>query len=77
MALTDQNGKYSIPVWFDTYTGTSLLGDECDATLKNVSLAAYTRTDYSLPTIVPVGRPGKIAAPPVKIEQPIVHDSVW
>lgn len=78
MALTDRNGKYSIPIWFDTYSGHSLLmGDLCDETLGQASLTAYTSTEHSLPALVPIGNAHQVIAPSLKVEYPIQREPIW
>ena len=78
MSLTDRNGKYSIPIWFDTYSGHSLLwGDECDETLSQVSVSAYTSTEYSLPLLVPISNAQQVTVPALKIEYPIRREPIW
>ena len=78
MALTDRNGKYSIPIWFDTYSGYSLLeGDECDETLGQASLTAYTSTEHSLPVLVPIGKVPQVIAPSLKVEHSIRREPIW
>ena len=77
MALTDQNGNYSIPVWIDTWSGMSVLGDECDAGLAQVSLTAYTETQYSLPELLRVDQQKDLAAPTLKLEYKIQREPLW
>ena len=78
MALTDQEGRYSIPVRFDTYSGSSLLfGDKCEAVLKQISVAAYTGTRRSESQLVPVGDASQVTAAPIKIDHPIEREPLW
>jgi len=78
MALTDRNGKYTIPIWFDTYSGHSLLvGDVCDETLDQASLTAYTSTEQSSSVLVPIGSVSQVIAPSLKIEFAIQREPIW
>jgi hypothetical protein len=78
MALTDRNGKYTIPILFDTYSGQSLLlGDLCDETIDQISLTAYTSSKYSFPVLVSIGKVNNIIAPSLKIENEIQRESIW
>jgi hypothetical protein len=77
MALTDENGLYSIPIRFDTYSGYSLQGDRCHATLNQVSLTAYTRTQRSQPVLVPISKASQVSAAPIQIDRPIEREPLW
>ena len=77
MALTDHNGNYSIPVWIDTWSGMSALGDECHADLAQVSLTAYTDTEYSLPELLRFDQRSSWAAPTLKLEYKIQREPLW
>ena len=67
-----------IPVWFDTYSGGSLLwGDECDERLSQVSVSAYTSSEYSLPLLVPISNAQQVTVPALKIEYPIRREPIW
>ncbi len=77
MALTDQNGHYSIPIRVDTYSGSSLLGDRCGAVLKQLSVAAYTGTQRSGHLLVPVGKSSQLIAALIKIDRPIEREPLW
>ena len=78
MALTDRNGKYSIPIWFDTYSGHSLLlGDLCDETLGQTSLIAYTSTEHSSPVLLSIDNVHQIIAPALKVEHAIQREPIW
>jgi hypothetical protein len=78
MTLTDRNGHYSISVWFDTYSGSSLLfADTCNGALKQVSLSAYTSAQHSQPILVPVGRASQVRAASIQIDNPIRREPLW
>ena len=78
MALTDRDGRYAILIRFDTYSGHSFLfGDECDATLSQISVSAYTHDKRSLPALVPIGMSSQVVAPLIKIDYPIEREPVW
>ncbi|GGK16996.1 hypothetical protein GCM10011394_27760 [Luteimonas terricola] len=71
IAVTDSEGRYSIHIHFDTWSGTSEWGDDCDAELGQVSVSAYTSTQYALPETVSTGEARQIVAPVLKVSQDI------
>lgn len=78
MALTDQNGRYSIPIQFSSDSGVSpLFGDKCGAALNQVAVSAYTSTRHSESLLVPASNAPQITAPPIKIDRPIEREPLW
>ena len=78
MATTGSDGRYSIPVRVDTYSGYSLLtGDKCHGLLKQVSVSAHTATHRSAFTLVPVGERSEINVEPLHIDSPIQREPLW
>lgn len=77
LTLTDQNGLYSLPIRFDTGSGYSLWGDKCKGVLRQFSLSAYTLTERSVPTPVPVGQGSRIEVPRIQISRPIEPEPLW
>lgn len=71
ITVTNSEGRYSVPIHFDTWSGISEWGDDCDAELGQVSVSAYTRTSYALREIVAVGEQGQIVAPTLKVTQEV------
>ena len=69
IAVTSSEGRYSIPIHFDTWSGTSEWGDDCDAGLGQVSVSAYTSTKYALPETVAVGEQRRVVAPVLQVSQ--------
>ena len=77
MATTGPDGRYSIPIRIDTYSGHSLLtGDRCQALLKQVSVSAYSATHRSAFTVVPVSG-SDINVEPLHIDTPIQREPLW
>ena len=72
MAVTDEQGRYSIPVSFRTYSRSSFLrGDTCRSTLQQASIAAYNRTHRSDYLHVEVGSKSRINVQELRISTEI------
>jgi hypothetical protein len=72
MTVADGQGRYSVPVSFQTYSGTSIFrGDKCKTVLQEVSVAAYTRTHRSSHLRVEVGSQSQINVPELRISTEI------
>lgn len=71
LAVTNSDGRYSIPIHFDTWSGMSDWGDGCDAELGQVSVSAYTGTKYALPETVSTGEARQVVVPVLKVSQDI------
>lgn len=77
MTTTGPDGRYSIPIRVDTYSGSSLLtGDKCQGQLKQVSVSAHSATHRSAFTLVPVTR-SEINIEPLHIDTPIQREPLW
>ena len=78
MSLTDAQGRYSIPVSFNTYSGHSVLeGDECNGALGRASISAYSSTHRSRFLTVDVGAQSEIAVPPLQLNASIQREPLW
>jgi hypothetical protein len=76
LTLTDEHGRYSISILFDTWTTYSVSnGDECDGALGQVSLSASTKTLRSMPELVSVGNDPELEAPALRIEYPPLNSN--
>lgn len=76
IAVTDPEGRYSIPIHFDTWSGMSEWGDDCDAELGQVSVSAYKNASYALPETVSIGKTRQVVAPVLKVSQDI-QEGLW
>jgi hypothetical protein len=76
VAASDAEGRYSIRLLFDTWSGMSQLGDDCDAQRGKVSVSAFTRTHYALAETVEVGPLRELAVPVLRITQEVQQGSV-
>lgn len=78
MALTDEEGRYSIPVTFRTYSGSKLFGgDICEWALEEVSLAAYSRSHRSRHVRLEIGSRTAVEAPVITIDTPIATEPLF
>ena len=77
LALSDKDGHYSIPILVSTYSGQSVLGDQCNGVLKEVSVSAFTATHQSEFEQVPVGTTSQVGVRPVRIKWSIEREPVW
>ncbi|GAB2524205.1 hypothetical protein GCM10027188_28970 [Lysobacter humi (ex Lee et al. 2017)] len=76
IAVSDTDGRYSITLLFDTWSGMSQLGDDCDAQLGKVSVSAFTNTHYALAESVDVGSQRELPVPALRITQGVQQGSV-
>src|SRR5690606_3192986 len=78
MSLTDSEGRYSIPVSFNTYSGHSALrGDICRGVLRQVSVSAYSDSERSGHLILDVGSASQVDVPSLQITAPIKREPTW
>ena len=69
MTLTDSEGRYSIPIYFNPYSGQSLFGgDRCRAVLSQVSIAAYSKTHRSGHRLLEIARDSRVVVAPLRMD---------
>lgn len=70
-AVTDENGRYEISFWFNTFSrGSFWRGDICKAVLASVSISARLGSRSSLPTPVTVSSQRSVHAGPIQLQAP-------
>ena len=77
LALSDKDGRYSIPIVFRTDSGQSVFGDQCNGVLKEVSVSAFTATHRSEFERIPVGTSSQVDVRPVRITRSIEREPLW
>jgi hypothetical protein len=78
MSRTDSEGRYSIPVSFNTYSGHSFLrGDACKGVLTKVSVSAYTDSEHSGHLVLDIAAESQVRVPPLEIIFPIKREPTW
>jgi len=75
LALTDEHGRYSIQILFDTWVGMAGAEDLCDGSLEQISLSALTQTLRSMPELVSVENDSELEAPVLRIEYPLPNSN--
>ena len=71
LAFTDEHGRYSIQILFDSWVGIDGTEDLCDGSLEQVSLSALTKTLRSMPELVSVSNDSELEAPVLEVEYPL------
>ncbi|GGA88277.1 hypothetical protein GCM10011521_28310 [Arenimonas soli] len=78
MTLTDEEGRFSLPVTFRTYSGSKLFGgDICKWALQEVAVAAYSHSHRSTYLRVQVGSQTAVEVPTIKIDTPIATEPLF
>jgi hypothetical protein len=67
LAVADDKGRYSIPVFFETYSGKGAVEDECNWRVEFVSASAFKGGLRSRYTKVRVGTAEAVRLPPAVI----------
>jgi len=74
LSVTDEDGRYSIAVTFDTYSGYSLRGDKCNGALTHASLSASTPSGRSDPVLVSISAGPEVSAPMIRVSAPVARE---
>jgi protocatechuate 3,4-dioxygenase beta subunit len=78
MALTNREGRYSVPISFDTTSpGPTDYRYRCDGALDAVSIAAYSKKMRSIHLKVTVGPQRSINVPALELLYPIKLEPTW
>ena len=78
LALTDADGRYSIALRFNTYSGvTLLLADRCTADRWQVTIAAYGTTHRSEHRELDIAGATQVALAPLRLDTEIDREPLW
>jgi len=78
LALTDADGRYTIALRFNTYSGISpSLGDSCKTDRWQATVAAYGTTHRSEHRELAIGGATQVAVAPLRLETEIDRGPVW
>jgi hypothetical protein len=78
MTLTDEKGRYSLPVTYRTYSGSKIFGgDICKWDLEEVAVAASNRSHRSTYVRVRVRSQTNVEVPTLRIDTPIATEPLF